>query len=282
MTLESIGGILARSQPGHSMISKTVDAVCGKCGISYQAKVHTINGKEYGFTERCPDCHEKERREQEREALLKELEQVEQSEREVWIDEYNVPGFFREKTFDNFDRKLQPRAFKALFDWKEGSLVLFSPDSYGVGKTHLVCALANRLIATEESVRIINNEWVKRVKCPVYFTTENRLRARIRQTFNKQENGETDEGIYNLLSNYRMLIIDDVGKVRPRDYSFLQGVYFRVIDDRYVTERDIILTTNLDLTELEEHVGGPSADRLRAMVGKAGFINMAGKSYRRP
>jgi len=118
--------------------------------------------------------------------------------------------------------------------------------------------------------------------CPVHLTTEQKLLNRIRQTYNQRdEEGETEEDVFSALERFHLLIIDDVGKVRPRDYSFLQGVYFRIIDDRYTEEDNIILTTNLDLAELETHIGGASSDRLREMAGKQGFIKMTGKSERR-
>jgi len=164
-------------------------------------------------------------------------------------------------------------------------LILLSPGVYGVGKTHLVCALANHLVETKETAKFQKDSYyIVRRKCPVFFTAEAKLLNRIRQTFNNQKDeprAETDDMIFKSLASYPLLIIDDVGKVRPRDYSFLQGVYFNIIDERYVNEQQVILTTNLDFKELEEHIGGSSADRMREMVGKEGFIKMDGKSYRR-
>ena len=160
------------------------------------------------------------------------------------------------------------------------SILLLSPNVYGVGKTHLVCALANKIVETAEPARLTRSLYIQKYRCPVYFITEAKLLSRIRDTYNKKD-GETEEEIYTTLQAYQLLIIDDVGKVRPRDYSFLQGVYFRIIDDRYTNEIPIILTTNLDANELEAHIGGASADRLREMFGKEGFIILKGQSYRR-
>jgi DNA replication protein DnaC len=41
----------------------------------------------------------------------------------------------------------------------------------------------------------------------------------------------------------------------------------------------IIITTNLDVVRIEEHIGGACADRLVQMCGK-NFVRMTGKSYR--
>jgi len=153
-----------------------------------------------------------------------------------------------------------------------------------VGKTHLSCALINQICDTEEKAAISSDGHIYKHSCPVYFTTENELLLRIRKTYNKsnehEEDAETEDKIYAKLSRFQLLIIDDVGKVRPKDLTFLQGVYFNIIDDRYTNEMPIMLTTNLDLPALEEHIGGACADRLREMCGKENFIKMTGKSWR--
>lgn len=223
------------------------------------------------------------REEQEILQYAKDLEQAREEQREIWYDQCVVPCL---KLFENFERALQPAAFDAVKKFQslealDKSLVLLSPTVYGVGKTHLVCALAESLVETRETAKFQSGCYrILRRQCPVHFTTELKLLARIRQTYNRKD-GETEEDVFLHLDKFPLLIIDDVGKVRPRDYSFLQGVYFRIIDERYVDRQGIILTTNLSLKELEEHIGGASADRLREMCGKTGFITMKGQSYRK-
>jgi len=257
---------------------------CVTCGRDFETTVWIRHdGTELPPDTLCQECQQEKRRREEIERCKKELEEVRELQRDRWYEEYGVSGMFIEKTFDNFKHELQPKAFNAVKGFKDHSLVLLSPGAYGVGKTHLVCALANHLVATEETAGFRPGSYaIIRHRCPVHFTTEQKLLARIRQTYNRRDidDGETEEDVYNALAKFPLLIIDDVGKVRPRDYSFLQGVYFRIIDDRYVNEDKIILTTNLDFRELEEHIGGASADRLREMCGKNGFIKMTGKSYR--
>jgi len=184
---------------------------------------------------------------------------------------------FQNKTFENFQSELQPKAFQAVKNNK-GSLLLLSPGIYGVGKTHLVCALANYLVESTP-VAVITDYGITKTQCPVYYTNETHLLTRIRGTYNGSD--ETEEGIYEFLLTPALLIIDDIGKTRPRDLSYMQSVYYRIIDDRYTAQRRLIVTTNLQMSELEEHLGGASADRLVEMCGKAGFIKMTGRSYRK-
>jgi len=263
---------------------------CTKCGKDFKGRVATIDGVDRYQMEVCWPCHIIEIHEEQRVETLGKIEEVSTLQREVWWDECNMPTTFSLKTLEAFDRKLQVKAFKVVneYDWhynddKESpakSIVLSSPDLYGVGKTHLVCGLINKIISTEKSARIHQEFWVQTLRCPVYFTTEPQMLDNIRATF-KDGSEETDERIYERLISYRLLIIDDVGKVRPRDLGFLQGVYYRIIDGRYTSSLPIILTTNLSFEELENHIGGACADRLREMCGD-NFVKMTGKSYRRP
>jgi DNA replication protein DnaC len=219
------------------------------------------------------------------------LPSVERDTRDLWHDESGIPGKFYAARFDTFDSTLQPKAFSAVkqfdpvshFDDKTDlwspvqSIVLSSPGVYGVGKTHLAAALANHLIDTVDAAFISRGQ-IMRHHCPVFFVTETRLLGRIRATYNDGA-PETESAVFEALAKPDLLIIDDVGKVKPRDYSFLQRVYFEIIDGRYTSEMPIMMTSNLSWAELETHIGGASADRLREMCGP-NLIKMTGKSYR--
>jgi DNA replication protein DnaC len=161
------------------------------------------------------------------------------------------------------------------------SMVLLSPDIYGVGKTHLAAALVNYIIDTIEPAYFRHGTYniIKR-RQPVFFTSETTLLDRIRATFNSFRDQETEADVFKkMIECHDVLVIDDVGKYRPRDYNFLQSVYFRIIDGRYMGEVPVLLTTNLNFHELENHIGGACADRLREMCGD-NFIVMKGQSYR--
>jgi len=269
------------SPPGHSPTWRKQTLQCEKCGSDFEGRVASIEGEDQVFIKLCPGCWLKEQELEAIDRAKKELEKIKDDQRRVWYDECGVEGIFVEKTFENFERERQAKAYDAVKGYRDKSLVLLSPGIYGLGKTHLTCALANHLLETEEPAYFQPDSYsIIRGECPVLFITEPKLLSRIRQTFNrKYDDAETEEDVYSALAQFPLLIIDDVGKVRPRDYSFLQGVYFRIVDDRYVQEQHIILSTNLDYSELEEHIGGACADRLREMCGK-NMVRMTGKSYR--
>jgi len=254
---------------------------CEDCGRDFEGRIAIIDGKDKVFMKLCHDCKLKQQEQKYSEELKEALPKRMKTQREIWEDSCNMPALFRNKTFDNFDRKLQPRAFDMAKKYNplSQSMLLSSAHKYGLGKTHLVCAIINREIATREPARIIEHRVIVEYPCPAYFATELGLLDRLRATFNDKD-GETEEQVYRQVTRKQLLVIDDVGKSKPRDFGFLQGVYYRVIDTRYVNGYPTILTTNLDYNELEEHIGGACADRLREMCGK-NILRIDGESYRK-
>ena len=287
--------LLAINRQGPSMISngeianrRTEEVPCATCGALCLVVVYTDGGgaeRRFPTTPVCDSCSEVAAQKAKDARLAAELAKVVESQQCVWDEESGVGsmGVFTGKEFEDFERSRQPRAYDAVSTWSGGSLILASPGCYGLGKTHLVSALAWKLLLHTEAAKVIRG-YACRLSCPVYITNEARLMGRVRHTFNRhddEEDSETEEGLYRALLRPGLLVIDDVGKVRPRDLSFLQSVYYRIIDDRYIEEKDVILTTNLSLDELEQHIGGACADRMREMCGKDGIIVMSGESYRR-
>ena len=288
--LKSIKESLGTGPLGLSPTLRTETRTCS-CGKEFTAYIKVEDGKDIldGLAI-CRSCREEQEYQKYKSERIAELPKLQIQGRDGWKKACNLPALFIKKTFDNFEKKLQLKAYDIMknYDIKSmASIILLSPNLYGVGKTHLVAALINDLIEkTEPAVFYPGDCSIRWRRCPAYFTSENNLLARIRNTFNsnvpiEDEDYENEEMIYQELIDTPLLIIDDVGKVRPRDYSFLQGVYFRIIDSRYTSQQPIILTTNLSFTELEEHIGGACSDRLREMCGDENFVVMKGKSYRK-
>ena len=257
---------------------------CDICGKEYQLWVFHRDTEDY-YQKPCSDCRNKQIAEESSQRLKEGLQAVIDSVQGKWFDEIIFPSRFIEKAsegFKSFNRELQPKAYDVIKNYDNKSIVLSSPELYGVGKTHLVCCLAWHLLESKEAAKILGGGYIK-YPCPVFIITETNLLSRIRETYNKHEDpkAETEEQVFKKLAGYETLIIDDVGKVRPKDYAFLQSVYFRIIDNAYTAEHSIIITTNLSFKDLEEHIGGACADRLREMAGSPdNFVSMKGKSMR--
>lgn len=203
--------------------------------------------------------------------------------RALWLKESGIPPKYLAKTLANFESESQLKAYQAIMDYTgETSLVLLSTSGiYGIGKTHLCAGLIHKIIETTETMNMSRDYIISEKVCPVYFTSEDDIISGIRFTFNNPHDIPSEEQIYGRLATVKNLIIDDVGKMHPKDLSFVNDVYYRVINTRYERNRPIVITTNMDYEQLEKHIGGACADRLREMCGKNGFIKMTGTSYRK-
>jgi DNA replication protein DnaC len=177
----------------------------------------------------------------------------------LWLNEW----------YDKYGDKEEPDEEDRDRNWNSKSFILYSPNIYGIGKTHLMCGLAMKLCSYKYKVRYI---------------TESQLMLDIRDTFNPGSDITERMYYHNILMHNDVLFIDDVGKIRPRDNNFLQGVYFNIIDQVYNMSSNthtLGVATNLNLKELENHIGGASSDRLIELCGKNNIIKMIGESHRK-
>lgn len=88
----------------------------------------------------------------------------------------------------------------------------------------------------------IANEIINRYVMPVIVTSIPRI---LNQLFNTEDKN----GYISRLANIPLLVIDDLGAERETDYA-LEQVY-TVIDERYKSEKPLIVTTNLTYEELK-------------------------------
>lgn len=100
----------------------------------------------------------------------------------------------------------------------------------GTGKTYFAACIANALVENCVSVKMTN-----------FSTILNDLFY------------ENDKNQYiNRLNNHNLLIIDDLGIERDTEYA-LEQVY-NIIDARYKSNKPLIITTNLSITEIKNPV----------------------------
>ncbi|MBA7714970.1 hypothetical protein ES703_124003 [subsurface metagenome] len=265
---------------------------CLGCGEEFDSRTFVVFGVRVNFDRGyCPACRDKK---------MAELVEKEETERLAGIAKTLPLGYhyiilqfppplihFYSETFES---ERQPRAYKKCLEYADRfpllkatgyvSLVLFSPEVWGVGKTHLVCSIAHHIL----------NRWNgEEISCPALFTTEPDLFRRIQATYNilPEERAwhETENAVFNHLIRVPLLILDDIGKDERSDKRFVQRVLFAIIDGRYKLSLPMVLTTNLSLEQLGAHLGGErsneaSYDRLVEMTeGK--FVQLKGESYRR-
>lgn len=170
--------------------------------------------------------------------------------------------------------KMQSKSYPSLF--------ITSPGNWGVGKTHLVCAILHRVL----------DRWQGKPNyCPVLFITEPDIYMKIQNTYSFSNNERTvrqsETDIIQELINVPLLAIDDIGKQKRSDMKFVQRTLFAIFNGRYDNMNPTIMTANMNLEQLENYVGAKdngefdkaSFDRILELC-KGNFWLLEGESQR--
>lgn len=145
--------------------------------------------------------------------------------------------------FDNFEtNNSNKKVFNNLKNYSE-KLVngiekkgLILVGNNGVGKTHLACSIANKLI--ENGI-------------PVIYGTLINLLAELRNSYDT-DNDISEMEIIKLYENVALLIIDDLGKEKPSEWGLEE--LFTIINSRYENNLPVIITTNYNQNSLVERL----------------------------
>lgn len=201
---------------------------CGKCGSRKQLRVK-FGDKTHVVRCVCKceskELEEKKRQEEYEEQMrrinrLKEASMMDKKYREVTFDKYEV----REENKKVFEMaKKYADRFQDMYKKNQG-LLLYGP--VGTGKSFTAACIGNYLLNNAK---------------PVIMTSFVKILQDI------WENDREAEYI-TILNSASLLIIDDLGAERNTDYA-LEKVY-NVIDSRIRTDKPMILTTNLELSEM--------------------------------
>lgn len=160
------------------------------------------------------------------------------------VNQENEKAFRIAKRYaDEFADKLPVRDEFGYIPPKQQRNGLFMTGSFGTGKTHLAAAIANQVMSTGT---------------PVICMTMIDLLARIKQTFNGQEEENEDE-IMRMYEEIPLLIIDDMGSEQSTEWG--SSTIFRIVNARYEAYMPIIVTTNYGSKEL--------ARRMTPRIGNA-------------
>jgi DNA replication protein DnaC len=124
--------------------------------------------------------------------------------------------------------------------WIEGDV--------GTGKTTLAMLVSKLAIEAGRSVAIYSLP---------------RLLARIRRTYDADASELSYLQFFERLTSVDLLHIDDLGAEKRSDWVLEQ--LYAIVDERYATNRSIIVTTNMEVAELEEQIGRRTVSRLAEM-----------------
>lgn len=204
--------------------------VCGKCHTNKEKKIQLAGEC---VTVRCICKCESE----ERERIQKQKDYEEEMRR---IERLKVASLMDAKlksaTLKTFTQKEDNQKLYTIVKnyvdnfetfYKSNRGLLFW-GTVGTGKSYAAACIANELLNR---------------KIPVVMTSF----VKVLQVI--QDNTENETEFVNRLCAARLLIIDDLGAERNTDYA-LEKVY-NVIDSRYRTGKPLILTTNLNLQDMQ-------------------------------
>ncbi len=132
---------------------------------------------------------------------------------------------------------------------QEGKSVVLIGRNTGAGKTHLAIAMLRELVITFK----VNS------KADACFITVPELLMEIRAAYNN--NAEyTETEIVEKYASFPYLILDDIGAEKTTPWA-METLYI-IIDRRSREKLPTIYTTNLTLSEIEQHLGPRIASRM--------------------
>ena len=92
-----------------------------------------------------------------------------------------------------------------------------------------------------------------------------RLLARIRRTYDADPGEDSYLEFFRRLTSVDLLHIDDLGAEKSSDWVLEQ--LYAIVDDRYQSQRAMVVTTNLKPGELEDQIGPRTVSRLVEICG---------------
>jgi DNA replication protein DnaC len=170
--------------------------------------------------------------------------------------------------FDSYDPQYRGKAFEIAKHYAESFSVetargLLFYGRAGSGKTHLACSVARYLIEQ----KLIGVKFVRIVD----------LLCDIRKTFDENESYRT-ENESELIRKYTrvpLLILDDLGSEKTTDW--VRQILYQIIDERWLEQMPIIITSNLTLDDLEGRLEERITSRIAGMCQR---VEMRDHDYR--
>lgn len=224
---------------------------CKRCGASAPPKnVPMLGWRTQPYCDPCGTIVAEEMQKRETE------EQREMTVKTYYGRSGIMRGILAQMTFENFNPQLAGKAYEIAKEYAEkfgqattSGLMLYG--KAGSGKTHLAVAITRHIIEKKQ--------------IQVRFTRIVDLLAEIRKTFNENEQyrTENESDLIHRYTSVPLLVIDDLGAEKTTDW--VRQILYQIIDERWIEQKPIIVTSNLNLEELEVRFEERIASRVAAL-----------------
>ncbi len=235
---------------------------CPECGEIIEKDIVIVN-KKMRVKVLCSCAKEKKVRKEQREEAMQKQIRLNQMFTNSLMDKQ-----FLNSTFNNWDKsKGNQKIFNITSKYAQGwrkmkseNIGLLLYGNAGNGKTYATCCIANYLMSREVPV----------IACGI-----NAILQRIQSTYNSYGK-EGESNIIRSFTNADLLIIDDLGVEQSTEWAITR--IYNIIDSRYRNNLPTVITTNLELVDIEKKYGKRTYDRLLEMCTP---VLNEGKSIRR-
>jgi DNA replication protein DnaC len=194
-------------------------------------------------------------------------EQVRQDH--VWKNS-GIPKRYRRFTFDGVPEGLSEIAARL----KEAAARVdqtswFFSGPFGVGKTGLAISYARGALSAGAVVGVA-------------FTTAPDLFSRLRSTYGRNNDGETEWDVVQEYTTGDLLVLDDLGAeaISATGRDWLEDRLYQIIGKRHAEARRTLFTSNLDLDELASRIGERVTWRIVEMCGDDHIVRVEGPNLR--
>ncbi|HEX3293615.1 MAG TPA: ATP-binding protein [Solirubrobacterales bacterium] len=169
-----------------------------------------------------------------------------------------IPARYRGVSFDrppvsdmarDLQTKLAVSQVRAYIDDLDNQLAegrgLWVFGGTGTGKTTLAMLISKAALEAGKTVAIYSLP---------------KLLARIRRTYDSEPGGDSYLSFFERLTSVDLLHIDDLGAEKRSDWVLEQ--LYALVNERYDSQRSMLITTNLQHDQLEEQIGSRTVSRL--------------------
>lgn len=205
---------------------------CGKCNTRKEKNLEWFGMGKRKVAIMCKCESEAYEAQKERERRDEEMHSIRRARISSMMDDnFQTATFDNYRTNDNNENCLKVakkycEEFKKMYESNQGLLFY---GTVGTGKSYTAACIANYLLYRQ--ITVVMTSFVKILQEMKGFDQEK------------------EDAFANQLNSVRLLIIDDFGAERSTDYA-LEKV-FGIIDGRYRAKKPLILTTNLNLSQLK-------------------------------